>query len=103
VQALRDLNQLKGNNLKVGQQLTLIAVGNDEPVAVAEAKTGRASRVVAAAPKHAVKPALYTVRNGDTLFAIATKFKVPIDNLLRWNRLKSKSVLAVGHRLKVSA
>jgi membrane-bound lytic murein transglycosylase D len=105
VQTLRDLNQLKGNNLKVGQQLTLITVANDEPVAVAvaEAKPGRASRVVATAPKRAIKPALYTVRNGDTLFAIANKFNVPIDNLVRWNRLKSKSVLAVGHRLKVSA
>jgi membrane-bound lytic murein transglycosylase D len=103
VQALRDLNQLKGNTLKVGQQLTLIAAANDAPVVVAEANTGKASRVVAAAPKRAIKPVLYTVRNGDTLFAIANKFNVPMDNLVRWNRLKSKSVLAVGHRLKVSA
>jgi membrane-bound lytic murein transglycosylase D len=102
VQALRDLNQLKGNNLKVGQQLTLVTVADNEAPAVV-AKSSAAPRVVAAAPKRAVKPALYTVRNGDTLFAIATKFNVPVDNLLRWNRLKSKSVLAVGHRLKVSA
>jgi membrane-bound lytic murein transglycosylase D len=103
VQALRDLNRLKGNTLKVGQQLTLITVADDAPVVVAEAKAVRTSRVAAVAPKRAVKPALYTVRNGDTLFAIATKFNVPMDNLIRWNRLKSKSVLAVGHRLKVSA
>jgi membrane-bound lytic murein transglycosylase D len=103
VQALRDLNNLKSNNVKVGQQLTLITPANDAPVVVAEAKAGKTSRVVAAAPKRAIKPALYTVRNGDTLFAIANKFNVPIDNLVRWNRLKSKSVLAVGHRLKVSA
>ena len=103
VQALRDLNQLKGNNLKVGQQLTLIIAANDEPVAVAEAKAAKTSRVVAATPQRAIKPALYTVRNGDTLYAISTKFNVPIDNLLRWNRLKSQSVLAVGYRLKVSA
>lgn len=103
VQALRDLNQLTGNNLKVGQQLTLITAANNEPVAVAESNTAKMSRVVAAAPKRAIKPALYTVRNGDTLFAIANKFNVPMDNLVRWNRLKSKSVLAVGHRLKVSA
>jgi membrane-bound lytic murein transglycosylase D len=104
VQALRDLNQLKGNNLKVGQQLILMTVAeNDAPSVVARSSAKQAPRIVAAAPKRAVKPALYTVRNGDTLFAIATKFNVPMDNLLRWNRLKSKSVLAVGHRLKVSA
>jgi membrane-bound lytic murein transglycosylase D len=103
VQALRELNNLKSNNVKVGQQLTLISAADDAPVVVAEAKAGKASRAVAVAPKRVAKPALYTVRNGDTLFAIATKFNVPIDNLVRWNRLKSKAVLAVGHRLKVSA
>lgn len=104
VQALRDLNRLKNNNVKVGQQLTLHAAPIQETVAITtEPKANAAPRKVAAAPKKAIKPALYTVRSGDTLFAIATKFNVPVDNLLRWNRLKTKSVLAVGHRLKVSA
>jgi len=49
------------------------------------------------------KPALYVVRSGDTLYAIATKFNVGVDNLLRWNRLKSRSVLAVGYRLRLTA
>jgi LysM repeat protein len=97
VQALRDLNRLKGNNLKVGQQLTLLNTTEREAVAVVNENKAHT------APKKSIKPALYTVRSGDTLFAIATKFNVPVDNLLRWNRLKTKSVLAVGHRLKVSA
>ncbi len=107
VQALRDVNRLKNNNLKVGQELTLTTASESQALtnvaAITETKTNTASRKVAAAPKKSIKPALYTVRSGDTLFAIATKFNVPVDNLLRWNRLKTKSVLAVGHRLKVSA
>jgi membrane-bound lytic murein transglycosylase D len=104
VQAIRDLNRLKSNNLKVGQQLTLHAAPEPEAVAITnEPKANTAPRKVAVAPKRMIKPALYTVRSGDTLFAIATKFNVPVDNLLRWNRLKTKSVLAVGYRLKVSA
>jgi membrane-bound lytic murein transglycosylase D len=104
VQAIRDLNRLKNNNLKVGQRLTLHAAPEQETVAIAnEPKANAAPRKVAVAPTRTIKPALYTVRSGDTLFAIATKFNVPVDNLLRWNRLKTKSVLAVGHRLKVSA
>ncbi len=107
VQAIRDMNRLKNNNLKVGQQLTLTTAPEPEAAtafaAVTETRTNTAPRTVAAAPKRTIKPALYTVRSGDTLFAIATKFNVPVDNLLRWNRLKTKSVLAVGHRLKVSA
>ncbi len=108
IQAVRDLNQLKGNNLRVGQQLMLsrgsaasAAAPAREVVTEHTARTN--TRKAAIAPKKTIRPALYTVRNGDTLFAIATKFNVPVDNLLRWNRLKTKSVLAVGHRLKVSA
>ncbi len=107
VQTLRNLNRLKNNNLKVGQQLTLTTASESEAMtnvaATTETRANTASRNVAAAPKKTTKPALYTVRSGDTLFAIATKFNVPVDHLLRWNRLKSRSVLAVGHRLKVSA
>jgi membrane-bound lytic murein transglycosylase D len=104
VQAIRDLNRLKNNNLKVGQQLTLHVAPTQETVAITnEPKANAAPRKVAVAPTRTIKPALYTVRSGDTLFAIATKFNVPVDNLVRWNRLKNKSVLAVGHRLKVSA
>ena len=104
IQAIRDLNRLNNNNLKIGQQLTLHAAPEQETVAIANApKATAAPRKVAISPKRAIKTALYTVRSGDTLFAIATKFNVPVDHLVRWNRLKTKSALAVGHRLKVSA
>jgi membrane-bound lytic murein transglycosylase D len=56
-----------------------------------------------ATQKKIIRPALYVVRSGDTLYAIATKFNVGVDNLLRWNRLKSRSVLAVGYRLRLAA
>ena len=104
IRAIRDLNRLNNNNLKIGQQLTLHAAPEQETVAIANApKANAALRKAAISPKRSVKPALYTVRSGDTLFAIATKFNVPVDHLVRWNRLKTKSALAVGHRLKVSA
>jgi len=44
--------------------------------------------------------AVYRVRKGDTLFSIARRHGVSIENLRTWNRLKG-SALAVGDRLQI--
>ncbi len=43
----------------------------------------------------------YTVKIGDTLYGIATKYKVTVDNLKTWNSLKSE-ILDIGQVLKVT-
>lgn len=106
---MRSLNSLNDDKVTVGQDLLVPVVVNTAPnanVAVAEPETRAIRTNTKATPKAAAKnakPALYTVKSGDTLYAISNKFNVPVDNLMRWNRLNKKSVLAVGHRLKVSA
>jgi len=41
----------------------------------------------------------YTVRRGDSLWKIAKKHRVKIDDLKRWNNLSSKSILRPGQKL----
>jgi membrane-bound lytic murein transglycosylase D len=41
----------------------------------------------------------YTVRNGDTLSRIATKFRVSITDLLGWNGLDMSNIIKPGQRL----
>jgi len=43
----------------------------------------------------------YKIKSGDTLSEIATKYNVRMSDLIRWNGLSKKSVLAVGKRLKI--
>lgn len=43
----------------------------------------------------------YTVRNGDSLARIASKFNVRIRDLTRWNQLNSKKYLQPGQKLKI--
>ncbi len=43
---------------------------------------------------------VYRVRKGDTLFSIARRHGVSIENLRSWNRLKS-SALSIGDRLQI--
>ncbi len=49
----------------------------------------------------AQKPQTYTVRRGDTLFEIAEKHGVPLETLVKENRLRSRGSLKVGQRLTV--
>ena len=41
----------------------------------------------------------YTVRNGDSLYVIARKFRVGIDQIARWNNIDKNKILRPGQRL----
>jgi len=50
--------------------------------------------------REVIRKLTYTVRNGDSLARIADKFRVRVQDLIRWNRQKSKSkYLQPGQRL----
>lgn len=44
----------------------------------------------------------YTVRSGDSLWSIARKYKVKLNDLMRWNDLSKSSVLQPGQSLKIN-
>ena len=44
----------------------------------------------------------YVVRNGDSLWVIARRHKVTIDDLKRWNNLSGSSILRPGQQLKLA-
>ncbi len=107
VERLKQRNTLRNNQLQTGQYLQLVVASDAAPMVNADANlkltpatapltTTTTARVVKAAPQK------YVIKNGDTLFAIAQKFDVSIDNLLHWNKLSTKTVLKPGARLRVS-
>jgi membrane-bound lytic murein transglycosylase D len=52
--------------------------------------------------REVIRKLTYTVRNGDSLARIADKFRVRVQDLIRWNRKESKSkYLQPGQRLKL--
>ena len=58
-----------------------------------------------ASPKDAIGNTIrklqYTVRNGDSLYLIAKKFRVDIDEIARWNKLNKNKYLQPGQKLTV--
>lgn len=51
--------------------------------------------------KEIKRPAFYVVKSGDTLFSIARKFKTPIKELAKVNKLKSTDLIKEGQKLKI--
>ena len=93
------LNAMKNNRVRLGQSLLL---SENASAAMTPSHAPTLARASAPAKKIARKRPIYTVRSGDTLYAIANKFDVEIDDLLRWNKLGRKSVLQPGNRIRVT-
>ena len=75
VHDLKRWNKLQGNQLKVGQVLTLAASASGAPLANTTRSTS-SSRA---------KATYYRVQQGDSLYVIAKRFKVDLKRLQAWN------------------
>lgn len=89
VASIKELNQIAGNTLRVGQHLNLPSTAQPVPDSTPQrtANTAVASRS-------------YTVRTGDNLWQIAQAHKVSVTDLQRWNALRGNA-LRVGQALKL--
>ncbi|MDJ0712169.1 MAG: LysM peptidoglycan-binding domain-containing protein [Woeseiaceae bacterium] len=77
-----------GDTLSVGKKLVVwTKAGSDSP-ATSPLTTGSTKRKLR-----------YTVRNGDSLYIIARKFRVGIDQIARWNGLDKNKILRPGQKL----
>jgi len=48
-----------------------------------------------------IRTVSYEVRKGDSLYLIANKFNVSVNDLVKWNTLSKNSILRPGQRLKI--
>lgn len=81
---LKRWNDLKSSRLRAGQRLLVQPPMSGKPD----------TRLVSSGTTR------YTVRHGDTLYSIASRFKVSVSELKTWNRLRSSSLQA-GKRLTI--
>ena len=99
---LSDANYLNASaRVQPGQRLV---VPRAPAAALLSGRSSAASERVAATGAHTreadVTRTVYRVRKGDTLYSIARRHGVSIENLRAWNRLKG-SALSVGDRLQI--
>jgi len=94
-------SNLKSNRLALNQKLNVGPVGKAalSDIVVSSKAVGKTTTRVAF--KKAPANKLYTVRRGDTLYSIAQRFAVDLDDLLRWNKLSIKKRLFPGDKVTI--
>jgi membrane-bound lytic murein transglycosylase D len=83
-----------GDTLSVGKKLVIWTDG-----AVASVDQPRTSPT--AALGNTTRKLRYTVRNGDSLYLIARKFRVGIDQIASWNSIDRNKILRPGQKLNL--
>tara|TARA_R100001369_G_scaffold87958_1_gene123884 strand:- start:641 stop:1525 length:885 start_codon:yes stop_codon:yes gene_type:complete len=91
VSSIKRWNNLRGNNLRIGQYLTIYP-----------RKPGTEAQNTSTASSQNNKEKTYTVKKGDSLWSISRKFPgVTVQNLRAWNDMGNNS-LKPGMELKLS-
>lgn len=98
--ALRNANNISGNNISIGQRLTINASGTPtKRHVVLEEVPERVQKQVSKRPL--AKKKTYKVRKGDTLFSIASSANMSVNQLKKLNGIRNNN-LKVGQTLKLS-
>lgn len=98
--ALRNANNISGNNIAVGQRLTINASGTPtKRHVVLEEVPAKVQKQVSKRPL--AKKKTYKVRKGDTLFSIASAANMSVNQLKRLNGIRNNN-LKVGQTLKLA-
>lgn len=100
VQSIADANKIDGTDIKIGQKLVI-----PEKNGAVQAKTNDSalkndSRIDSKTEKNIQT---YTVKKGDTWYAIARNFSVSVKQLYELNGTDEKSGLKVGQKIKIPA
>lgn len=100
--ALRALNGLANDNLKIGQLLQVpgngVAVASRSPVAPAPAAAPGAASAPA---KAATAPGVHTVGQGESAESIARKYGISVGELARANQLTDPRKIRIGQLLTI--
>ncbi|TYR80149.1 LysM peptidoglycan-binding domain-containing protein [Priestia megaterium] len=87
VEALRSTNKLSSNDIRIGQKLTVPSNSTTE-------------KTVSQKPASSTTSSTYKVQAGDTLWKIATRFNMNIEDLKRLNSLSTNTIY-INQQLKV--
>ena len=96
VSQIKKWNNLKSDNLRVGQRLVIYRGGGGS----SSSSTSSSSSSSSSSAAQSSGAATYTVKSGDTLSAIATRHGISVNQLKEWNGLSSNNIKP-GQVLKV--
>ena len=99
VAQIKRWNNLKSNNISIGQRLVIYRGGG--PSTSSSSSTASVSSS-SSSSQTSTPTGSYTVKSGDTLSGIATRHGVTVAQLKQWNGLTSNNI-KVGQKLKLNS
>ena len=102
VAQIKRWNNLKSNNIRVGQRLVIYKGGSGPSTSSSSSSTTSASTSASTSSASSTPTGTYTVKSGDTLSGIATRHGVTVNQLKQWNGLTSNNI-KIGQKLKVTS
>jgi len=101
VSAIRQANRMHSNLIRAKQSLVIPVSSRALTPRVTTVRTSRPKPTVARADTAGDQLIVHRVRRGDTLWSIARRYGVLVQNLIEWNLLDPSAVLKLGQRIKI--
>ncbi|MEE4637767.1 MAG: LysM peptidoglycan-binding domain-containing protein [Wenzhouxiangella sp.] len=101
VTALREINELRGDHLALGQRLRL---PSDEPAIETDLPWSAGYPELARLQERLLptRRLQHQVRPGESLWVIARRYSVSVEDVQRWNGLGARSLIRPGQRLVIN-
>ncbi|MFT8669589.1 MAG: LysM peptidoglycan-binding domain-containing protein, partial [Liquorilactobacillus hordei] len=97
---LKSWNNLSSNTIYIGQSLKVSNSASQSSNSSSSSSTFSSSQS-SSGTSSTSSASTYTVRSGDSLWAVANKYGISVANLKSWNNLSSNTIY-IGQSLKVS-
>ena len=101
---IKELNGLRGHNIRAGRDLLIpVRVAGSGPVVFDDQiyKSGSPATLSSSPSGFSGKTTSYRVRRGDSLWKIARRYNLRVADLQRWNGLGRSTAIKPGQRLKL--
>ena len=102
VAQIKRWNNLKSNNIRVGQRLVIYRGGRPSSSASSASTASAAPQNQQTSAAPAAGTTTYTVKKGDVLSTIAERHGCSVAQIKQWNNLSSNNI-QIGQKLKVAA
>lgn len=102
VAQIKRWNNLKSNNIRIGQRLVIYRGGNSSGSSVSSSSTSTSQPSTTSSAASTSASGTYSVKSGDTLSGIAARHGISVSELKSLNGLTSNNIKA-GQKLKVRA
>ena len=103
VASLKKTNKLKSSRISINQDLLIPQSRsyNNKKSDIKTATASRNKRTNVSSPSSKQSPKIISVRKGDTLWSLSRRYKVTLNELLKWNKINTNDLLFHGQKLKI--